>query len=168
MIKGAESQSVQGSSSSVDLSAPSNPSSSLIPGLSPIPSLETVAQFIRICRRFSDLKNGKLIGVHDLYGYNYVGYMIVCFLVEELGWSVSAGLNAFRDARPPGIYYCKICRSTGRCKAMLKFIALDNFVDALFEKYDELKDDRFVYPQPPEWDTFAVCGIVADLLLSDT
>ncbi|KAJ5278956.1 hypothetical protein N7478_004328 [Penicillium angulare] len=44
-----------------------------------------------------------LIGVHCHYGYNRTGFLIVCYLIEKLGYSVEDAVNEFNQCRPPGI-----------------------------------------------------------------
>lgn len=44
-----------------------------------------------------------LIGVHCHYGYNRTGFLIVCYLIEKLGYSVQDAVDEFNTCRAPGI-----------------------------------------------------------------
>jgi protein-tyrosine phosphatase len=57
------------------------------------------------------------IGVHCHYGYNRTGYLVVCCLVERMGWTVAEAVEAFAKAKPPGIKH-------------------DFFVDELYVRYE--------------------------------
>ncbi|SMY18733.1 unnamed protein product [Zymoseptoria tritici ST99CH_1A5] len=57
------------------------------------------------------------IGVHCHYGYNRTGYLVVCYLVERLEYSVKDAVEAFAKAKPPGIKH-------------------DFFVDELYVRYE--------------------------------
>lgn len=48
------------------------------------------------------------IYVHDLYGFNLSGFLLVCFLVEECGLDVISAVNDVADSRPPGIYIASL------------------------------------------------------------
>lgn len=67
--------------------------------------LDTVQRLRQVIRNFEiDPKNeGKYIAIHCSYGRNRTGVMVVSYLVEELGMSIEDALNAFREARSPGI-----------------------------------------------------------------
>lgn len=43
------------------------------------------------------------IALHCHYGFNRTGFVICCYLIEKLGYSVEAAIKAFQEARPPGI-----------------------------------------------------------------
>lgn len=58
-----------------------------------------------------------LVAVHCHYGFNRTGYLICCFLIERLGWSVQDAIEGFKAARPPGIKH-------------------PHFIDALYVKYE--------------------------------
>jgi pimeloyl-ACP methyl ester carboxylesterase len=62
-------------------------------------------------------KTRATIGVHCHYGYNRTGYLLVCYLVEKLGWTVADAVEAFAKAKPPGIKH-------------------DFFVDELYVRYE--------------------------------
>ena len=50
-----------------------------------------------------DRSQKKQIAVHCHYGFNRTGYLIVCYLVERMGWRLQDAVNEFARARPPGI-----------------------------------------------------------------
>lgn len=45
----------------------------------------------------------QFIAVHCHYGQNRTGFLICCYLIEKLGWSVSEAIEGFEVAKPPGI-----------------------------------------------------------------
>lgn len=57
-----------------------------------------------------------LVGVHCHYGYNRTGFLIVCYLIEQLGFGVQDAIDEFNRCRPPGIRH-------------------GHFVDTLFVRY---------------------------------
>jgi pimeloyl-ACP methyl ester carboxylesterase/protein-tyrosine phosphatase len=57
-----------------------------------------------------------LIGVHCHYGFNRTGFFVVSYLIERLGYSVQDAIEAFQQARPPGIRH-------------------SHFIDALYVRY---------------------------------
>ncbi|KAJ5084628.1 hypothetical protein NUU61_009207 [Penicillium alfredii] len=57
-----------------------------------------------------------LVGVHCHYGYNRTGFLIVCYLIERLGFGVQDAIDEFNRCRPPGIRH-------------------GHFVDTLFVRY---------------------------------
>lgn len=100
-----------------------------------VPDKVLVDQAIAIMRQFDINYPDQRIGLHDSYGYNYVGYVIVCFLVEAKGWSVDAALSWFAKVRSPGVYYRE-------------------FIDDLYKRYDEISSGLFTPGDVPRWDTF--------------
>lgn len=58
-----------------------------------------------------------LVAVHCHYGFNRTGFLICCYLVERLGWSVNAAVEGFRAAKLPGIKH-------------------PHFLDALYVRYE--------------------------------
>ena len=55
----------------------------------------------------SYLSYAMVINLGDLnyycsYGFNRTGFVCCAYLVEELGYTVEQGLEAFGEARPPG------------------------------------------------------------------
>ncbi|KAI5367754.1 Putative tyrosine-specific protein phosphatase [Septoria linicola] len=63
------------------------------------------------------------IGVHCHYGFNRTGFLIICYLVEQLGWELESALEEFAQKRPPGIKH-------------------DYFVNELYVRYKAAKMDR--------------------------
>jgi pimeloyl-ACP methyl ester carboxylesterase/protein-tyrosine phosphatase len=57
-----------------------------------------------------------LVGVHCHYGYNRTGFLIVCYLIERLGYGVQEAIDEFNRCRPPGIRH-------------------GHFIDTLFVRY---------------------------------
>jgi hypothetical protein len=57
-----------------------------------------------------------LIGVHCHYGYNRTGFLIVCYLIERLGYGVQDAIDEFNARRSPGIRH-------------------GHFIDTLFVRY---------------------------------
>lgn len=57
-----------------------------------------------------------LVGVHCHYGYNRTGFLIVCYLIEQLGYGVQDAIDEFNRCRPPGIRH-------------------GHFIDTLFVRY---------------------------------
>ncbi|TPX14806.1 uncharacterized protein E0L32_005201 [Thyridium curvatum] len=66
---------------------------------------------------------GVFIGVHCHYGFNRTGYFIACYLIERCGYGVQQAIDAFAEARPPGIRH-------------------QHFRDMLFVRYADLHDNE--------------------------
>ncbi|KAK6338760.1 hypothetical protein TWF696_009570 [Orbilia brochopaga] len=62
-----------------------------------------------------------LIAVHCHYGFNRTGFFICSYMVEKLGYGVQDALDAFKEARYPGIRHA-------------------HFIDELFVRYDSGPD----------------------------
>lgn len=58
-----------------------------------------------------------LIAVHCHYGFNRTGFLICCYLIERLGWTVREAVEGFKAAKLPGIKH-------------------PHFVDALYVRYE--------------------------------
>lgn len=58
-----------------------------------------------------------LVAVHCHYGFNRTGFLICCYLVERLGWSVEEAVRGFKAAKEPGLKHL-------------------HFIDALFLRYE--------------------------------
>ncbi|KAH6639232.1 hypothetical protein C7974DRAFT_388065 [Boeremia exigua] len=56
-----------------------------------------------VVTQMREQKRQGLVAVHCHYGFNRTGFFLVSYLVERLGWKVEAALQAFQEARPPGI-----------------------------------------------------------------
>ncbi|KAJ5130948.1 uncharacterized protein N7515_006987 [Penicillium bovifimosum] len=57
-----------------------------------------------------------LVGVHCHYGYNRTGFLVVCYLIDQLGYGVQDAIDEFNRCRPPGIRH-------------------GHFIDTLFVRY---------------------------------
>ncbi|EWC43570.1 hypothetical protein DRE_01457 [Drechslerella stenobrocha 248] len=58
-----------------------------------------------------------LIAVHCHYGFNRTGFVICSYMIEKLGYSAQGAIDAFKEARYPGIKHA-------------------HFIDELFVRYD--------------------------------
>ncbi|KAM9914272.1 hypothetical protein OXX69_000800 [Metschnikowia pulcherrima] len=58
-----------------------------------------------------------LVAVHCHYGFNRTGFLICCYLIERLGWSVREAVEGFKRAKSPGIKH-------------------PHFIDALYVRYE--------------------------------
>lgn len=58
-----------------------------------------------------------LVAVHCHYGFNRTGFLICCYLVERLGWTVAEAVAGFKAAKSPGIKH-------------------QHFIDALYVRYE--------------------------------
>lgn len=95
------------------------------------PSEEQTRSFIEIVDGFINDRPLDIIGVHCTHGFNRTGFLIVSYMVEKLDCSVEAALNAFAEARPPGIYK-------------------GDYIKELFRRYDD-EDDAPPPPELPDW-----------------
>ncbi|RUS14456.1 hypothetical protein BC937DRAFT_93793, partial [Endogone sp. FLAS-F59071] len=67
------------------------------------PAREDVTYFIERVRDCWRERPEAHVAVHCHYGFNRTGFVICCYLIQELGVSVSDALRYFAEARPPGI-----------------------------------------------------------------
>ncbi|KXT02538.1 hypothetical protein AC579_417 [Pseudocercospora musae] len=76
-----------------------------IPTVSKLPpNAQEVENFVsQIDGLRKDLREGATIGVHCHYGFNRTGFLIVCYLVERLGWKLEDAIEEFKKKRAPGI-----------------------------------------------------------------
>lgn len=58
-----------------------------------------------------------LVAVHCHYGFNRTGFLICCYLIEKLGWSVLEAVEGFKQSKSPGIKH-------------------PHFIDALYVRYE--------------------------------
>lgn len=65
------------------------------------PSHEEVRAFIQIAKDAWSKKPDKQIAVHCHYGFNRTGFMICCYMIEELHISVTDAIRYFEEARRP-------------------------------------------------------------------
>lgn len=64
----------------------------------------TIAKFIeKIDQLVTEKQDDQYIVVHCHYGQNRTGFLICCYLVERLGWSVKDALAAFKTSKSPGV-----------------------------------------------------------------
>lgn len=68
------------------------------------PTQDIVDTFITLVDNFIRKKPLEIVGIHCTHGFNRTGFLIVSYLVEKADWAVDAAINAFANARPPGIY----------------------------------------------------------------
>ncbi|KAF7191120.1 mRNA-capping enzyme [Pseudocercospora fuligena] len=89
-----------------------------IPTVSKLPpNAQEVENFVtQIDGLRKDLRPGATIGVHCHYGFNRTGFLIVCYLVERLGWKLEDAIEEFKEKRAPGIKH-------------------EHFVDELYLRY---------------------------------
>ncbi|CEG40241.1 mrna-capping enzyme-like [Plasmopara halstedii] len=74
-----------------------------IEGFSRPPDVRDVAKFVVIVDDFIARKPDGIIAVHCTHGLNRTGYLIVTYMVKRLGYTVTGALEAFKEARPPGL-----------------------------------------------------------------
>jgi len=72
-----------------------------------VPSKEIVAEFAGVVNSFLSSHPGEHVAVHCAYGYNRTGFMICCYLIQELGMGIDEAMHAFQVSRPPGIKHEK-------------------------------------------------------------
>lgn len=84
-----------------------------------VPDQIAIRNFIQLIDKIrkKNVTPGCLIAVHCHYGFNRTGFLICCYLIERLGWSVKDAVEAFKVAKPPGIKH-------------------PHFTDALYVKYE--------------------------------
>lgn len=84
-----------------------------------VPDLGAVRRFIQLIDDILAAANEEspLVAVHCHYGFNRTGFLICCYLVERLGWTVREAVDGFQAAKPPGIKH-------------------PHFVDALYVRYE--------------------------------
>ncbi|KAJ0520295.1 putative mRNA (guanine-N(7)-)-methyltransferase [Helianthus annuus] len=103
-------------------------------GRDAVPDNESVEKFLQEVSRFSSqhAQSNKYVLVHCTHGHNRTGYMIVNFLMRSESVSVTEAIQIFSEARPPGIYK-------------------QDYIDDLYNLFDEQMPENFVCPQTPEW-----------------
>ncbi|KAF2822541.1 hypothetical protein CC86DRAFT_448285 [Ophiobolus disseminans] len=67
----------------------------------PLP--DEVKLFIELVDGIRKEKKQGLIAVHCHYGFNRTGFFLVSYMIERLGYRVEDAIDAFQQARPPGI-----------------------------------------------------------------
>lgn len=63
------------------------------------PSPEQTAFFIQLVHKFIANNPLKSIAVHCTHGFNRTGFLIVCYLVEKMDFSLETALDIFAKAR---------------------------------------------------------------------
>lgn len=84
-----------------------------------VPDQVAIRRFIQLIDDIlsSNTEKAPLIAIHCHYGFNRTGFLICCYLVERLGWSVQEAVEGFKAAKPPGIKH-------------------PHFIDALYVRYE--------------------------------
>ena len=88
------------------------------------------------------------MGVHCTHGFNRTGFLIISYLILEVDWSLSAAVQAFAEARSPGIYK-------------------QDYLDELHKRHGDGEDCPLA-PERPEWCVYEEeRGEVADVVTGD-
>lgn len=84
-----------------------------------VPDQVAIRRFIQLIDDMlsSNTIENPLIAIHCHYGFNRTGFLICCYLVERLNWSVQEAVDGFKNAKPPGIKH-------------------PHFIDALYVRYE--------------------------------
>lgn len=88
-----------------------------------VPDQTAIRRFIQLIQEILNENttiSDPLIAVHCHYGFNRTGFLICCYLIEVLGWSVKEAVDGFKAAKPPGIKH-------------------PHFIDALYVRYENLE-----------------------------
>lgn len=83
------------------------------------PTLDEVAGFIKLVDSIRESRgwdDNRVIACHCHYGFNRTGFFVCTYLIERLDFTVQEAIDAFKEARPPGIRH-------------------PHFVNELFERY---------------------------------
>jgi protein-tyrosine phosphatase len=70
------------------------------------PTPDEVAAFIKLVdsiRKARGYDKDSMIACHCHYGFNRTGFFVCSYLIQRLNFTVPKALQAFQDARPPGI-----------------------------------------------------------------
>lgn len=70
------------------------------------PTQDEVAGFIKLVDSIREARgydNSSTIACHCHYGFNRTGFFVCSYLIQRLGFTVPKALQAFQDARAPGI-----------------------------------------------------------------
>ncbi|ODV80891.1 uncharacterized protein CANTADRAFT_47632 [Suhomyces tanzawaensis NRRL Y-17324] len=84
-----------------------------------VPDQVAVRRFIQLIDDIlsNTTTENPLVAVHCHYGFNRTGYLICCYLIERLGWTVQEAVDGFKDAKFPGIKH-------------------PHFIDGLYVRYE--------------------------------
>ncbi|CAK4083181.1 unnamed protein product [Aphanomyces euteiches] len=96
------------------------------------PSRNCVNKFLDLVKDFESTHPDGHLALHCTHGLNRTGFLVACYLIQRKNYSVQAAVDAFTDARPPGI---------------IKHA----YIDELFRRYANAADARIVYPVLPGW-----------------
>eukprot|EP00271_Cylindrocystis_brebissonii_P018745 TRINITY_DN5443_c1_g1_i1.p1 TRINITY_DN5443_c1_g1~~TRINITY_DN5443_c1_g1_i1.p1 ORF type:complete len:787 (-),score=173.00 TRINITY_DN5443_c1_g1_i1:153-2513(-) len=130
-------------------------------GRDEVPSNETVNRFCYEVRRFNHANQTnqanlgvplKYVLVHCTHGHNRTGYMIIHYLMRmetertKRQPCLAEMIDRFAKCRPPGIYK-------------------DEYIQALFKEYHEMRPPAVLCPDPPAWkaNTFDLNGEAKDV-----
>lgn len=91
------------------------------------PSEEQTNTFVTFVHNFISNYPLECIAMHCTHGFNRTGFLIVCYLVQKMDFSVDVALETFAKVRPPGIY-----------KA--------DYIEELYRRFDDIADT----PPPPD------------------
>ena len=85
-----------------------------------VPDQSAIRRFIQLVNDIlhENTVANPLIAVHCHYGFNRTGFLICCYLIEVLGWSVEEAVEGFKIAKQPGIKH-------------------PHFIDALYVRYEK-------------------------------
>ncbi|KAF2124395.1 hypothetical protein P153DRAFT_426442 [Dothidotthia symphoricarpi CBS 119687] len=67
------------------------------------PLKDEVQAFIALVDKIRAEGKQGLVGVHCHYGFNRTGFFLVCYLIECLGYRAQDAIDAFQQARAPGV-----------------------------------------------------------------
>ncbi|KAI9992885.1 hypothetical protein PInf_014823 [Phytophthora infestans] len=101
-----------------------------IEGFNGPPDGRDVDQFMNIVDEFVARESEGNIAMHCTHGLNRTGYLVVTYMVERLGYTVTDALEAFKVARPPGL---------------IKHM----YVEDLYKRLGEGEEVKL--PELPEW-----------------
>ena len=85
-----------------------------------VPDQSAIRRFIQLVNDIlhENTVANPLIAVHCHYGFNRTGFLICCYLIEVLGWSVEEAVEGFKITKQPGIKH-------------------PHFIDALYVRYEK-------------------------------
>jgi hypothetical protein len=88
------------------------------PSSSPIPKERTVQKFIELCQhQWRDRPNTHICVFDCCGGLGAAGYLVTCYMVEQLRAPLAAALKSLADVMPPGIFHPSLLHSLQtRCK----------------------------------------------------
>lgn len=70
------------------------------------PTPDEVTAFIKLVdsiRESRGYDDNSIIACHCHYGFNRTGFFVCSYLIQRLNFTVPKALQAFQEARPPGI-----------------------------------------------------------------